>query len=528
MKIKLKNIRFINHKILKNLYLDFTDGEGNIVDTVIFAGENGTGKSTILNAIYEILNEKNDFESDVTIEYEGKEHFLSYRRYNNNHIKVSDGEGLSSNIFSNPLFSELRKKYKLSAIYSDVEINFTSADISSVTSMSLDREVSYVRSDSKLSQQTKQLLIDIQALDDAELSKACRENQDKKCSELNVNLRMDRFTSAFDFMFNDLKYDCIKNSSGKKIVYFKKNKTQVPIDNLSSGEKQIVFRGCFMLKDINSLNGAFVFIDEPEISLHPSWQKNILDFYKKIFTDKEGKQSSQIFVVTHSPFIIHNEKRKNDKVLVLTLDHKGIISVIDKPEYYKCNSIEVVEDAFSCCNLTDDVDTVFLEGRTDEQYFQKALKVFNLENNSIRFKWIGHLDNNQERFTGCSCLNQTYDFLSGQKLNKHHICLFDCDTKHDEKNCGKAHTRTIPFFENRKNIKKGIENALVLDDIDLTPFYSVKNSCGDYGEEKIIQEFEKMKLCKYICELDDDQKLRKVLLNLKTIIENMINICNSK
>ena len=67
------------------------------------------------------------------------------------------------------------------------------------------------------------------------------------------------------------------------------------------------------------------------------WKK-ILDYYKSIFTNEAGIQTSQIFVVTHSPFIIHNPQRKNDKVIVLGRDKDGCISVKDKPEYYKCTS----------------------------------------------------------------------------------------------------------------------------------------------------------------------------------------------
>ena len=30
----------------------------------------------------------------------------------------------------------------------------------------------------------------------------------------------------------------------------------------------------------------------------------IMDYYKRIFTDKNGNQTSQIFAVTHSPFAV--------------------------------------------------------------------------------------------------------------------------------------------------------------------------------------------------------------------------------
>lgn len=79
------------------------------------------------------------------------------------------------------------------------------------------------------------------------------------------------------------------------------------------------------MKDVNATNGAFVFIDDPEISLHPNWQMKIMDYYKGIFKSIEGKQTSQIFAVTHSPFIIHNGNRCNNKVIVLSRNIKGIL-----------------------------------------------------------------------------------------------------------------------------------------------------------------------------------------------------------
>lgn len=84
-----------------------------------------------------------------------------------------------------------------------------------------------------------------------------------------MNERISRFTRAFDKMFDKLRYKRIINKNGKKVILFEKNGKEIPIEALSSGEKQIVYRGCFLLKDVDATKGAFVFIDEPEISLHP-------------------------------------------------------------------------------------------------------------------------------------------------------------------------------------------------------------------------------------------------------------------
>lgn len=76
-------------------------------------------------------------------------------------------------------------------------------------------------------------------------------------------------------------------------VMFKEFGKEMSIENLSSGEKQVVFRGGFLLKDRNSSHGAIVMIDEPEISMHPTWQLNILEFFRKFFELGDGMLSCQ-------------------------------------------------------------------------------------------------------------------------------------------------------------------------------------------------------------------------------------------
>lgn len=183
------------------------------------------------------------------------------------------------------------------------------------------------------------------------------------------------------------------------MAVFKKSGHDIALDMLSSGEKQIVYRGCF-LQDVDAMKEAFVFINEPEISLHPLWQTRILDYDKSIFTDNEGRQTSQIFVATHSPFIIHNDTRRDDKVIVLSLNESGDIVVKDNPEYYKCNSVEAVQDAFSTSIFQAEESTVYVEGRTGELYLERAVKVLGITP-AFNVRWIGYFDENgQERNTG--------------------------------------------------------------------------------------------------------------------------------
>ena len=522
---KSRKIKFHDHPILRNLELDFCDSEGNPVDTIIIAGENGTGKSTILNELYKIASHAANRKMTVEITDGSRTVSLTYylkyfaNRNPAHTLYVQDGLGMNTYYSSD----ELKHRYPFAGLFSDVDINFRAQDISTVTSLTLDSVKDSRRSSSNLPTTIKQLLIDVQALDDRDVAQAARNNPDKGLDYLTVKERMPRFTRAFNKMFSDLTYSHVENASGHKAIVFEKAGVKVPIDSLSSGEKQVVYRGCFLLKDVNATNGAFVFIDEPEISLHPTWQMKIMDYYKGIFTGEDGKQTSQIFAVTHSPFVIHNENRRSDKVIVLTRNENGDIVVKDKPEYFKCNSVEAVQDAFAIQGFSADKPTVYLEGRTDEMYFNKALEVYEI-GVPFQFKWIGYIDaKGEEANTGKDSLNKAVPFLISRKLSVKSVCLYDCDTNKPKKEVNNVITMSIPRFANDKGISVGVENALVFGDIDVAPYRQQRIEVDGYGIEKRIPDFQKMECCKHICSLDKE-RLKVVFANLKTVIESLVQL----
>lgn len=524
--IKIRKVRFIDHPVLKNLELDFCDENGNAADTILIAGENGAGKSTILNELYSLSSLCFRHTIWLEIEVDGKRSTLLYypQKVNNTtdyRVKVNDQHDWHVGN------TNYNSEFPLHGIFSDVDINFQTENVRNVTSLTLDSSRENRRSDTNLPKTINQLLVDVQALDDADLARAAREHADIPACQLGVAQRMPRFTEAFNQMFSDLKYSHITNRGGNKAIIFKKNGIEIPIEKLSSGEKQIVYRGCFLLKDINAINGALVFIDEPEISLHPTWQKKIMDYYKGIFTDPSGVQTSQIFAVTHSPFVIHNENRKADKVIVLCRNVDGDICVSDKPEYYRCDTVSAIEDAFSIRDFSPEKPTVYLEGRTDEKYFNKALEAYDLDVPFV-FRWVGHFDaSGQEANTGKDALGKAVQFLMGRNLPVKSVCLFDCDTHRTAKEELNVVTMAIPQYENSKHITVGIENALVLDGVDIEPFRTYRTVTDPYGMEKSTPEFHKMECCDYICSLDKET-LKTVFANLKTVIDNLVAIFNGE
>lgn len=520
---KIRSIQFVDHPILGNLLLDFTDQNGAVADTVIFAGENGTGKSTILKALFDFVSRNSlrnlagmPFEAQICLELNGNLHQV--------HYYLTDVDGSSAPYIEDETGSiglafstRVGKRYPVSGIFSDVDIHFGFQPVSGVTSMQLDEQAWSRKSDSGLASQINQLFVDIQALDDADVALAVKNNPDVIAKDLQTDSRMHRFTDAFDIIFDRLKYDRIETQSGHKEIIFKKGVKDIPLGQLSSGEKQIVYRGGFLLKDLQALEGAFVFIDEPEISLHPLWQMRIMDYYKSIFTSGEGIQTSQIFAATHSPFIIHNDSRRNDKIIVLIANEKGGIAVKDNPDYYKCNTIEAVQDAFSTVIFQSEEPTVYVEGRTDELYLSRALQAFGVIPR-YKVQWIGRLDERgQERNTGYRALNSGLEFCLAHPPKVRKAFLFDCDTNHEDQSSNMVLATRVPPRENSHGIKKGIENSLILDNIDLSPFYSTEEKLGDYGETNVIQSLDKMKLCEYICELNDDDLRERFSLLLPTL-----------
>lgn len=516
--IKLRKVKYTEHPVLGNLEIDFTDLNGKAADTILIAGENGVGKSTLLNSLYSFAANNGPIAQFEKYDFEYQGNIYSFEK-----TKINE------NSYNTRKFPEFSDSILPKGIYSKVDINFNSNSILSVTSKNVDQSTKSIVSSNNLPQEINQLIIDLQASDDGDLATAYREAQKNGLSVENLTSdnRMKRFKTAFSNIFENMEYLGIENIQNRKAILFKKFNQNVPIEMLSSGEKQIVYRGAFLLKDCNSLQGAFVFIDEPEISLHPEWQKKIMNYYCDIFRNSEGTQTSQIFAVTHSPFIIHNEKRTNDKVIVLTRNPiTGIIEIKDKPEYYTWNNPVVIEDAFRIKDFNPSKGAVYLEGRTDEKYFNKAVEVFNYSDLPFEFKWIGYLDdNNQERNTGFKALEKAYEFLVSQTNICKYICLSDCDTNWSLQEKNNIYKTAIPQFHNSKNIKKGIENALILDDVDITPYYGEKRSEGDYGEINIIKEFKKMEFCDYICSLEKG-KLEIIFGNLKKEIEKLIEIYN--
>tara|TARA_B100000949_G_C14275687_1_gene449379 strand:+ start:278 stop:1963 length:1686 start_codon:yes stop_codon:yes gene_type:complete len=559
--MKIRKIEFENNPILGNLKLDFTNNQGETVDTIILAGENGAGKSYLLNEIYYFSiprlfsdSEKSDEKRYFEIEFSQTEieDLLATKKFGG---ELS--QGLKDNIFkfyidysivgtwrniqitftkkdnevaefTGAHFNSGVAKKCLTTIFSDVEINFTPRDIGGVTAKNIDEDnVASKRSNADIASEIAQLLVDIQSIDALELNDWVRKNPGKPADKNIIDPRIKRFSTAFQLMFPTKKYDRIETKNGRKTIIFKEHKNEMEIKHLSSGEKQVVFRGGFLLKDKESTKGALILIDEPEISLHPRWQLKILNFFKQLFIS-EGKQTSQLIISTHSPFVIHNSNRNNDKVIVLQKNADGKVSVQDDPTFYNWSNEEKVEAAFNVTSLIEaDKSVVFLEGETDELYFNKTAEVFGIDNTKISFKWIGRMnEGGQAENTGDKALNQarTYFLANPDMIIGKIVLLYDSDTGKPEETYDSLAIRKMETVQNNDLYEIGIESLLTLyPEFNKDSYYQERIKKDKYGAESTNRSLDKMALCNHICNDLDPETQKQVLEGIKQEIDKLQN-----
>lgn len=564
--MKLKKIEIKDNEKIGSVELDFTKN-GVVQDTIIFAGNNGCGKTTILEEIMLLAENGRASHLERTTGYicakiiltneeleKIKENIKNAKHGNINEIEKIKNEiellidftgekGTYGRLKVYSISEEKKEKldsynvlyhgkleHIISSFYSAANIDYVFNDIGSITTIDIDvTEFNSIRSSNDTGNQIKQTFIDIYNLDAQDFLEWANNNKGKSIDENMMYLRLKRFKNAFSYIMDDLEFDQIINTPGKKQVMFKRNGKNINIDDLSTGEKQIIIRGGFLLRFLKVLNGSFILIDEPELSLHPEWQNKILQFYKKLFTNEKGEQVSQIFVATHSPFIINNSSRYNDKVIVLQRNkNSGEIEVIDKPTYYDCSNSVYIQEAFDLSEFDKDSNVLFTEGETDEKYLEKAIEIF--FNNKIDFKveWIGKKNKTGNVInSGCTGLNNMLKVLEANEnlFSKKVGLLYDNDTNKPQINEKKYFTYTLHGNKN-KVYKIGIENALNLPcNFDYSKYEKTIEKEDDYGMKSIYKELDKTKLCEDICNSDN---VKEYLIGFKNIIKDIKDLMNNK
>jgi len=152
------------------------------------------------------------------------------------------------------------------------------------------------------------------------------ESKDAAVGAENLQNDIDEIFKDFDLNFQFKKIDY----KTKKPIFEPYNALsddiEIKLQELSTGERTLLSKVLSLY--LQKPKGKVILIDEPETSLHPSWQNKILKFYENFATIN----NNQIIIATHSPHIIGSAK--NEYLRILRKNEDGNIEVVDNSMAY--------------------------------------------------------------------------------------------------------------------------------------------------------------------------------------------------
>lgn len=262
--MRLSQIEFKDHPILKNLKISFVKDNGEIYSNIIFVGENGCGKTTILNELFNydntsyIVNKKQNF--NLCGECVHKSIYVAQD------IK-----------FRNAV-NNIQEKINGKKVYKDITDIDNTNGYEGANVMSLNKK--NIVNDNRM------------------LVEKLNDFHNERIKEFLMNK-------------NEKLMDDIS-----KQVSIDGNISIPKVDTYSSGEQELILR-LETIKSRVSSNLDMILLDEPETSLHPKWQLKIIPFIIDILKDNNsGERDLQLFIASHSENVLKSIFDRDDALIV--------------------------------------------------------------------------------------------------------------------------------------------------------------------------------------------------------------------
>ena len=261
----LSHLKIKNHDILGDLEINFLNPRTNEPYRIIaFVGENGCGKTSLLNEIFNYTESTNI----VDKEYESPIGF-------NNYFPLY----LRQNSLAKNAMRETRKLIDNVDLF-PIKSDFCRLGLSDISSPLVDLE---------------------------------------KGTDILKNFHDGEILKMFlDDHLGEIHcaQDVTEKIDGEKHKY--------DISKYSSGQQEILLK----LKDLKEFNSSIdsVLLDEPETSLHPRWQKQVITIIQNLL-NAENSKSPQIFLATHSEKVLESLIGNNDALIVNLQKNKSKIEV---------------------------------------------------------------------------------------------------------------------------------------------------------------------------------------------------------
>lgn len=348
----LSHLKINNHPILGDINIDLINPKtGKPYSVVAFVGENGCGKTTILNEIF-------DYENSKYIVDKEKEHPFSIAPYSALYLR--------QNSLAKNALKETRKLIDGKDIY---PVNSTSYMVQAAKMMGPLLDL-------------KEGLKILETLGDGEILKLFIDDcvGEVYCSQ-----------------------DVSKVIDGKEHGY--------DVSKYSSGQQEILLK----LKDLKEFyaNTDSVLLDEPETSLHPRWQKDIVNIIRLLLTDINGGVP-QIFLATHSEKVLQSIIGMDDALIIRFYKEKGKVCyettsqmnlVLPKPSFAELDYAIFKIDSYEYCSELYDL----LEWKSNKHKSTKIDKIIiesGFYNRDIhKLEWVNDLNGDITESVSVYCRN---------------------------------------------------------------------------------------------------------------------------
>lgn len=163
----------------------------------------------------------------------------------------------------------------------------------------------------------------------------------------------------------------IKQESATFKIYQKGKSNPLNADDISSGESELISLGieCLIFsKECVAKKENFLFLDEPDVHLHPDLQFRLMHFLKDLVSENNFK----VLIATHSTAILGALESFSDTCLTFMafdqkeLDFKTISAVYRK--------VLPVFGAHPLSNVFNEAPVLLVEGEDDERIWQQVVR----------------------------------------------------------------------------------------------------------------------------------------------------------